>query len=658
MRIDYSPFGPSAGAGDEREQPPAAVPIKSDPVLAEAIRGIEELVARHAPAVEIYDAVLAGGLRLMEGDSGSLRFREMDNPDWTVAVAWHGSAGKGERWRHRAPLSEGLSGRVISTGEPCALEDYQAAQTGSQLAPAGTQAIIGVPIREQQKVIGSLVVGSTTKGRRWTQRDAGLLAAYGEHVNVVVAVARASSTLQEAVTDSLTGLANRRLLLERLQHEVVRADRGGEPVTVLFMDIDGFKLVNDSLGHYAGDQLLVAVAQRLRRCLRDSDVCARVGGDEFAVLLTGATDPEVVARRIIESLSKRFRIGTNELFVSGSVGIVSGRDDAETLLRHADVAMYHAKRTGTTHYARFEPSMQAALVSRLELDGELRRAIERDEFELHYQPLYDLSSGAIAWFEGLLRWNRPARGLVAPLEFIPLAEATGIIVDIGQWVLDHGSRQLEDWWRDTPIALSLNVSTRELRASGYAGTVRQAIDRSFPPSALILEVTEREPISEVHGVLETLNAIKALGVRLALDDFGTGYSTLLNLSNLPIDILKIAKPFLDLPARDQRNPHGLLAGIVGFGRHLGLTTVAEGIERPDQRTLLTELGCDLGQGFLLGRPLNAGAASALLAAERAGARPLARHPKLPVGPAGERPLRGPAHGARGARRSRGGVDPS
>jgi diguanylate cyclase (GGDEF)-like protein len=658
MRIDYSPFGPPAEAAGERKQAPAAIPVRSDPVLAEAINVIQELVSRHAPAVEIYDAVLAGGLSLMDGDSGSLRFTEMDNPDWTVAVAWHGSAGKGERWRHRAPLSEGLSGRVISTGEPSALDDYQAAHTGSQLAPAGTQAIIGIPIREQKQVIGSLVVGTTAKGRHWTRRDSALLAAYGEQVNLVVAVARASSTLQEALTDSLTGLANRRLLLERLQHEVVRADRGGEPVTVLFMDIDGFKLVNDSLGHHAGDQLLVAVAQRLRGCVRDGDVCARVGGDEFAVLLTGATDPEMVARRIIESLSKRFPIGTNELFLSGSVGIASGRDEPETLLRHADVAMYHAKRAGTTHYARFEPSMQAALVSRLELDGEVRRAIERDELELHYQPLYDLRSGAIAWFEGLLRWRQPVRGLVAPLDFVPLAEASGIIVEIGRWVLEHGSRQLEDWWREAPIALSLNVSTRELRAPGYTEAVRQAIDRSFPPSALILEVTEREPISEVHGVLETLNAIKALGVRLALDDFGTGYSTLLNLSNLPIDILKIAKPFLDPPAREQRNPDGLLAGIVGFGRHLGLTTVAEGIERPDQRTLLAELGCDLGQGFLLGPPLDAAGASALLAAERAGARPLTSRPKLRGGPTGERPVRGASHAARGGRRSRGPVDPS
>jgi diguanylate cyclase (GGDEF)-like protein len=619
MPTDHSPPGPSTALAGEPKQAPAAVPAGTDVALVEAIMGIQELVSRHAPASEIYDAVVESALRLLGGDSGSLRFIEMDNPGWTVAVAWHGSAGEGERWRHRAPLSEGLSGRVISTGKPCALEDYQAARTGSQLAPAGTQAIIGVPIHEQKQVIGSLVVGSTIEGRHWTKRESELLAAYGEHVDVVVAVARAGSTLQEALTDSLTGLANRRLLLERLQHEVVRADRGGEPVTVLFMDIDGFKLVNDSLGHAAGDQLLVAIADRLRRCVRDGDVCARVGGDEFAVLLTRASDPEEVARRIIDGLSMRFQIGPDELFVSVSVGIARGRDQSETLLSQADVAMYHAKRAATTRYATFEPSMHAALVSRLQLDGELRRAIECGEFELHYQPLYELRSGAIAGFEGLIRWRHPTRGLVAPLEFIPLAESAGLIVEIGRWVLDRGSRQLEDWWREAPIALSLNVSTRELTAPGYAEAVRQAIDRAFPTSALILEVTERDPLEAVPGVLETLHEISALGVRLALDDFGTGYSTLLNLSNLPIDILKIAKPFLDMPARDHRHPNGLLAGIVGFGRHLGLTTVAEGIERPDQRALLAELGCDLGQGFLLGRPLDARAASALLADERAGA---------------------------------------
>ena len=593
----------------------------SDAALVKAIIGFQDLVSRRAAPAVIYQAVVDGALRLLNGDSSSLRFLDLEDPNWTVAVAWHGSSGEGERWRHRAPITEGLSGRVISTGKPLAIADYEAAQTGSQLAPAETQAIIGVPIREQNQVVGSLVVGSTIKGRHWTERESELLLEYGEHVSVAVALVRASNTLEQAFTDSLTGLANRRLLLDRLQHELAVADRGGEPVTLLFLDLDGFKLVNDSLGHSIGDRLLVAVAERLRGCVRDGDICSRVGGDEFAVLLVGRSHPEAVARRIIDAVQRGFEIASHEVFISVSVGIVSGRDDAETLLRHADVAMYHAKRAGTVHYARFEPSMQSARVSRLLLHTELRRAIERDEFELYYQPIYDLRSDTIAAFEALIRWQHPTRGLVAPLEFIPVAEEAGMILDIGHWVLGHACAQLAAWWQSTPVALSLNVSTSELRQGGYTDAVKAAIARAFPPSALILEVTEREPLEDVPGVLESLHAVKELGVRLALDDFGTGYSTLLNLSHLPIDILKIAKPFLDRSPSDQRNPHGLLAGVIGFGRHLGLTTVAEGIEHPAQRALLVELGCDLGQGFLFGRPLDTAAATRLLAAEQVPALP-------------------------------------
>ena len=587
----------------------------SDAELVEAVREIQNLVSSQAPPADIYAAVVDNALSLLRGDSGSLRFLDLADPNWTEAVAWHGSAGAGERWRHRAPISEGVSGRVIASGELIAVEDYPAAQTGSQLAPAGTRAIVGVPIHEQNQVVGSLVVASTVKGRHWTERELELLQSYAAHASVALAVVRASDKLQQALTDSLTGLANRRLLLDRLQYELVRGDRGGEPVTVLFMDLDGFKLVNDSLGHFIGDQLLVAVAERLRRCVRDDDLCARVGGDEFAVLLVGKSDPERVAQRIIAAVSRRFQIGGNELSISVSVGIVSGRDDAETLLRHADVAMYRAKRAGTVRYARFEPVMHAELVSRLTLDTELRRAIERGEFELHYQPIFELRSGRIAAFEGLVRWRHPVRGLVPPLEFIAVAEQTGMVVDIGRWVLEHGCSQLAEWRKKTPIAVSLNVSTRELAQSGYAEAVKTALHGSVEPSALILEITEREPLEGVPGVLESLHAVSALGVRLALDDFGTGYCTLLNLSHLPIDILKIAKPFIDAPRRDDQNPFGLLAGIIGFGRHLGLTTVGEGIERADQRALLTELGCDLGQGFLLGRPLEGAAATALLAEE-------------------------------------------
>jgi EAL domain-containing protein (putative c-di-GMP-specific phosphodiesterase class I) len=281
--------------------------------------------------------------------------------------------------------------------------------------------------------------------------------------------------------------------------------------------------------------------------------------------------------------------------------------------------MYHAKRSGAGSCARFEPSMQAALVSRLTVRTELRRAIERDEFELHYQPIFDLRSGRIVAFEGLARWRHPDRGLVTALDCIPIAEHTGMIVDIGRWVLEHGCQQLTAWRRLAPIALSLDVSTRELQQADYTDNVHAAIHGAFPPSALILEVTERQPLGDVPGVLDTLRAVKALGVRLALDDFGTGYGTLINLSRLPIDLLKIPRPFLDAvqDERHEHNPRALLAGTLGLGRHLGLTIVGEGIEHREQLDLLIELGCDLGQGYHLGRPLDAAAAEQLLVADLA-----------------------------------------
>ncbi len=614
--------------GPEPSEVVSGIAPASDRTFVEVVLGIQSLVSSCAAPAEIYQAVVDGALRLLRCNSGSLRFVDQEDPTWSVAMAWHGSAGQGERWRHRAPITEGLSGQVIATGKPAALEDYRAAQTGSQLAPLGTQAIIGVPIHEQGRVVGSLVVGSTLERRRWTQREWKLLLAYGEHISVALAVVRASHAAQQALSDSLTGLANRRMLLDRLEHELVRADRGGEPVSVLYMDLDGFKLVNDSLGHSVGDQLLVAVADRLRGCGREGDVCARLGGDEFAVLLSGQIDPVTVAERIIDVLQRRFQIAGHEVFVGVSIGIVTGREEAETLLGRADMAMYQAKRAGGGAYARFEPSMHAALVSKLNLRTELRRAIEREEFELHYQPLFDLRSGKLVAFEGLIRWRDRARGLVAPLEFIPIAEQTGMIIEIGRWVLEQGCSQLGAWWRQTPIALSLNVSTRELQQPDYTKAVDDAIrdprHGPFPASALILEITERAPLEGVPGVLESLRAVKKLGVRVALDDFGTGYCTLLNLRQLPVDLLKIAKPFLDASGSDERNPADLLGGIVALGKHLGLMTVAEGVERPEQQALLVKLGCDFAQGYLLGYPLDAAGAERLLTADRAQASTTAR----------------------------------
>jgi diguanylate cyclase (GGDEF)-like protein len=588
----------------------SAVPVDPHAQLVETVLHVQALVARRAEPRQVYEAVVEGGLRLLGAEIGSLRFVDFEDPAWMVAVASIGCAGAAERWRQRAPVSEGASGRVITTGGLVAIEGEE---VGSQLAPSDTHAIIAVPVREGDRVTGSLLVATADKGRRWTQRDRELLVAYGDHVSVALAVARAGHAMHQAFTDSLTDLGNRALLLDRLDHELVRADRGAEAPTVLFLDLDRFKLVNDSLGHLVGDQLLVAVADRLRQATRGHDVCARLGGDEFAVLLVGAGEPEQVAQRIIEVLNQPFEINGHVVFVSVSIGIASAREDAETLLRNADVAMYRAKRAGGGRYERFEPSMHAALVSRLDLDTELRRAVERNEFELHYQPLFDLQSGRIAALESLIRWRHPIRGMVPPMEFIPVAEETGLISELGRWVLAEACRQFAIWWRETPLAISVNVSMRELQMPEYAEAVEQAIS-SFPPSALILEVTESAQMEDTPNVLASLRTIRELGVRVALDDFGTGYSSLLNLSHLPIDLLKIPRPFLPPPGSTDPNETGLLAGIVGIGHHLGLTTVAEGIELTEQHELLIELGCDLGQGYLLGRPTDAARTTELLRA--------------------------------------------
>jgi diguanylate cyclase (GGDEF)-like protein len=325
--------------------------------FVDEIFAVQSLVAEHGPLAGIYQAVLDGALRLLRAEIGSLRFVDLEDPTWMVAVAWSGSAGTGERWRHRAPISEGVSGQVISTGQIVSVDDGLQSPNSSQLVPIGAQALLGGPIREHTRVVGSLIVGSTKPGRRWTSSDRELLATYAQHVSVAVLVAGRGHALRQALVDPLTGLGNRRLLLDRLQHELVRADRGATPPTILFMDLDRFKAVNDSLGHFAGDQLLMAVAERLRYCVREEDVCARLSGDEFAVLLGAGADPAAVAQRIIAALSRPFEIADTEIAISVSIGIATGTDDADSLLRDADSAMYKAKRTGAGHYERYQPSM-------------------------------------------------------------------------------------------------------------------------------------------------------------------------------------------------------------------------------------------------------------------------------------------------------------
>ena len=417
---------------------------------------------------------------------------------------------------------------------------------------------------------------------------------------------------RQAFHDSLTGLPNRALFSDRVTHALERVSRTTRSVAVLFIDIDDFKTVNDSLGHSTGDELLVAVGGRVHGCLRAADTGARLGGDEFGVLLedVGGVDAAVeVAGRILEALRRPVVLSGAELLVRASIGIVIGKagQTSGDLLRNADVAMYKGKRQGGNCYEVFEPAMHAAALARLELKADLERALPNDEFHLVYQPIVELSDGAVVGLEALLRWTHPTRGAISPVEFIPLAEETGLIPEIGRWVLERACEQAVGWQATLPpaarLSISVNLAGRQLQSSTLIGEVTAVIERTgIDPHDLMLEITESTLMDEVEIVATRLAELKRLGVRIAVDDFGTGFSSLSYLQRFPVDVLKIAKEFVDEIATEQRDAR-LVEAVIKIASSLDLRTVAEGIELEEQRVRLRELGCMLGQGYLFAKPM-------------------------------------------------------
>jgi len=425
----------------------------------------------------------------------------------------------------------------------------------------------------------------------------------------------------QAFHDSLTGIANRALFKDRLRQTVVRAGRRKEKPALLFFDLDGFKTVNDSLGHGIGDELLAAVAARLRPYVRGGDTMARLGGDEFAILLEDTAEAGAaaigVAERIIDALQAPFVLQNKEVFTSASIGIslLTASEDADELLRNADIAMYMAKAAGKARYQLFNPSMHDAVVTQLQLEGELQRALERQEFFLVYQPLMSLRTGHPVGVEALLRWRHPHRGVVPPTTFIPLAEKTGAIIPIGRWVLREACQQVHVWQERSPnLGLSVNLSGRQLRDQKLTAVVREALaDSGMAPGTLTLEITESVLMEDIESTLEVLRGLRALGVHLAIDDFGTGYSSLSYLRQFPVDSLKIDRSFVS--ALDSAGGEPLVATILRMGQTLSLEVVAEGIERLDQLDELKKLRCDLGQGFYFSKPVPAAEMAAFLASE-------------------------------------------
>ena len=417
--------------------------------------------------------------------------------------------------------------------------------------------------------------------------------------------------------DPLTDLPNRRLFREQLERTLARLHRG-EQAAVLSIDLDRFKHVNDTLGHPVGDELLIAVARRLRECTREEDIIARFGGDEFVIVQAAAdlkpAEASALASRIVDVVGAPFDIGGQQLVVGASIGIAmapADGTDPDQLLKNADLALYRAKTDGRGTYRYFEPEMDARAQARRTLELDLRAAIARGEFELHYQPILDLRTNAVVSVEALVRWNHPERGMVPPLDFIPLAEETGMIVQIGEWVLRQACGEAAKWPRHVSVAV--NLSPAQFKSRSLLLTVINAVAiAGLAPGRLELEITESVLLQDGEATLATLHGLRQFGVRISMDDFGTGYSSLSYLRSFPFDKIKIDSSFIkELATRN--DSMAIVRAVTGLGKSLGITTTAEGVETSEQLALLRAEGCSEIQGFLLSRPLPAAGIERLLA---------------------------------------------
>lgn len=421
--------------------------------------------------------------------------------------------------------------------------------------------------------------------------------------------------------DSLTDLPNRLLLSDRLAQAISLAERARQKVALLFLDLDGFKHVNDCLGHTVGDRLLQSVAQCLRSCVRSSDTVSRQGGDEFVIMLsqiTHARDAAGIADKVLQAIRQSRHLIEHDLHLTGSIGIVSYPDDgadAETLLKNADFAMYQAKEAGRDNYQFFKPDLNLRSIERQSLQNSLRQAVQHQAFSLHYQPKVSLQTGAIRGVEALIRWRHPQSGLIPPAQFIPVAEECGLIVPIGRWVLREACRQARAWLDAglAPMNVAVNISSVELRAKGFIASLRAILaETGLEPDRLELELTETFLMQDSSSTAAVLSAIRDLGVHLALDDFGTGFSCLSYLKRFPIDALKIDRSFIRDLAADADNA-GIVSAVISMGRNLNMRVIAEGVETHDQLEFLQEHSCPEGQGYYFAQPMVAGEVTQLIA---------------------------------------------
>jgi len=607
---------PSGSKKDEKHVPPvppAALqePVEDLPVLGEALKAragdvLAQTVALTAgPGYEQVDGVVQGSFERISVSSTMAVSRWIAGEGIEVAI----EVGR-ETWEIFAELAEQRAASLEEVTRRCfawrnvmaEVLHESATELGSS-PEALTQALSILQLSLEFSLVR--MCGSFEAERRKTDEE---LARREEELSFL------------ATHDPLTGLPNRTLILDRVEQMLARSVRNQTPVAALFVDLDNFKSINDTLGHGVGDELLRAVAARLDGAIRDVDALGRLGGDEFVVIseaLTLQVGPELIAERLLEALKQPFQLGADKetrVTVTASVGIAAGaHTSAEELLREADIAMYRAKWDGKHRCVVFEDGMQHSVQHRMELEMDLRDALENEEFFLVYQPTIDLSDMSPTGVEALIRWEHPKRGIVQPDDFIPVLEETGLIVDVGKWVLQEACRQGAVWRAaGYPIGMAVNVSGRQLDTDQLITDIEEALTAGdLEAQALTIEITETTLMRNVEETARRLTEIKALGVRIAIDDFGTGYSSLAHLQRFPVDALKIDRSFVSQLKHNQEG-ETLIHTLVQLGKALSIETFAEGIEQQQELSLLQDEDCDNGQGFLFARPLDVAGTEAFL----------------------------------------------
>jgi diguanylate cyclase (GGDEF)-like protein len=596
-------------------------------VALERLSKIQASISRRAPLPEVLEAVVEGARELLGDEVVGLRLVDHDDPSHMTMVSSVGVSHAMLAAGMRTSVSKGAGGLAIVEDRVVVVTDYQNTDVAiEEFVGDRLQCALAAPIHEDGRAVGSITVATHRSGREYTDTDCEMLVALADHASIALNDAKAVDQMRHlAYHDALTGLPNRLLFFEHLAHAVANAGRSGAGLAVLYLDVDRFKLINDSLGHNVGDLVLESLAKRLRASLRAADLAARLGGDEFAVLAENisAAGARTLSDAICATLSDPFEIAGHHVAVTASIGIMvdeGGHTDAESLLRNADLAMYRAKLDGIGKHTFYEPGMHEVASTRANLEGSLRRAVERSQFEVHYQPIVWLASGEAIGVEALVRWRQEDGTLVSPAQFIPIAEEIGLIVPIGKMVMHTSMLQVRAWQEQHPSAeglnLSINLSARQLYQPDVVADVIEALEaNNFDPVHLTLELTETALMHDTTTMSARVRDLRALGIRIALDDFGTGYSSLSYLRTFPIDVLKVDKSFIDDIARGSEKAN-LARAIIQLGRTLNLEIVAEGIEHPGQVTELLRLHCRLGQGFHFAKPLTAEALEDYLESHR------------------------------------------